>query len=253
MTLEWYDTHPQEGFLGGRSPRQAFATFVEDGWKCAHMDPDVLRVIFSRPVGRTIRQGRISLGGALYTAPALWPLPADTKVEIRVPLIGDRRELCVLDARGEFLCMAKPETPYDALDPEGAREAARRRRVAERAYRDMNREIDPVDMEARVADVVSQEEPAPIPERGNVIGMGERLERIARESGRSPAERQTIEAAKAVREEQRRERTRRDQDEFLRALGGSIPRCLPSPESGGMSDERRQAIDALLQRRRVSG
>ena len=253
VALDWYDTQPQEGFLGGRSPRQAFAAFVEGGWERAHIDPDVLRVIFSRPEGRTIRQGRISFAGASYTAPALWPLPADTKVEIRVPLIGDRRELCVLDAGGEFLCMAEPETPYDALDPEGAREAARRRRVAEAAYRDMGRDIDPVDMEARVAEVVSREEPAPIPERGNVIGMGERLERIAREIGRSPAESQTIEAAKAARAEQHRAITRHAQDEFLRALGGSTPLCAASPESGGMSDERRQAIDALLKGRGASG
>ncbi len=194
VALDWYDTQPQEGFLSGRSPRQAFAALVEGGWERAHIDPDVLRVIFSRPEGRTIRQGRISFAGASYTAPELWPLPADTKVEIRVPLIGDRRELCVLDAGGEFLCMAEPETPYDALDPEGAREAARRRRVAEAAYRDMGRDIDPVDMEARVAEVVSREEPAPIPERGNVIGMGERLEKIAAASRLSRTDRPAIRA-----------------------------------------------------------
>ena len=110
-----------------------------------------------------------------------------------------------------------------------------------------------MDAEARIAEVLSGEAQAPVPERGNIIRMGGSLEKIAQVSGRSPAERQTIEAAKAVRDEQRRATTRHAQDEFLGALGGSIPHCAASPESGGMSDEQRQAIDALLKRRRASG
>ena len=253
VALDWYDTHPQEGFLGGLSPREAFAAFVEDGWRRTDIDPEVLRWIFSRPVARRIWQSQFSLDGVSYTAPELAQLLGGTRVIVRVPLIGGRQQLPVLDERENPICMAACKSVYDTLDREGARVAAKGRRAAEAGIRVMRRETDPVDAETRMAEVLSGEELAPIPERGNIIRMGETLEKIARASERSPAESHTIETANAAREERRREKTRHAQDEFLRAVDGSTPHCVASPESGGMSDEQRQAIDALLQRRRASG
>ena len=67
VALDWYDTHAQGGFLNGRSPREAFAAFVHAGWKRTDIDPGELRAVFSRPVARTIRQGRFSLEGDEYS------------------------------------------------------------------------------------------------------------------------------------------------------------------------------------------
>ena len=251
--LGWYDTHPQQGFLAGLSPREAFAAFVEGGWQRTDIDPEVLRWVFSRAVPRTIRRSAFSLDGVSYTAPELGQLLGGTRVIVRVPLVGDRQRLPVLDERENPICMAVCKPVYDALDAEGARVAADGRRAAEAGIRAMRRETDPVDAEARIAEVLSGEAQAPVPECGNIIRMGGSLEKIAREIGCSPAEHQTIEAAKTAREEQRRATTRQAQDEFLRTLGGPTPLSVASPESGGMSDEQRQAIDDLLKRRRASG
>ena len=252
--LAWYNRQPQEGFLRGRSPDEAFAAaVVDDGWTRTDIDPDVLRVVFSRPATRTLWQGRFRLAGAIYTAEALWSVPARSKVEVRVPLYGPMDRLAVLDESGGFLCMAEADTAYDALDPRGAREAARRRRVATSAMKTLRQETPHVDMEALMAPSVSEAEANPIPERGALVGMGETLEEIAREARRTPAERKSFESARAVREERRREATRNAQDEFL-ATRGEPAVCRAAPaESGGMSDDRRRAIDALLQRRRANG
>ena len=117
----------------------------------------------------------------------------------------------------------------------------------------LRQETPHVDMEALMAPSVSEAEANPIPERGALVGMGETLEEIAREARRTPAERKSFESARAVREERRREATRNAQDEFL-ATRGEPAVCRAAPaESGGMSDDRRRAIDALLQRRRANG
>ena len=177
--LDWYDTHPQEGFLGGLSPREAFATFVKEGWQRTDIDPEVLKWVFSRPVVRTVRQSEFSLDGVSYSAPELGQLLAGTRVIVRVPLVGDRQRLPVLDEREDPICMATRKPVYDTLDGQGARVSAEGRSAAEEGIRAMRRETDPVDAEARIAEVLSGEAQAPVPERGNIIRMGGSLEKIA--------------------------------------------------------------------------
>ncbi len=213
--LGWYDTHPQQGFLGGLSPREAFAAFVEGGWQRTDIDPEVLRWVFSRPVPRTIRRSEFSLDGASYTAPELGQLLSGTRVIVRVPLVGGRQRLPVLDERENPICMAMCKPVYDALDGEGARVAAEGRRATEAGVRAMRRETDPVDAEARIAEVLSGEEQAPVPERGNIVRMGGSLEKIARESARICASGQLSGSDHEEREETER---RRNIDEFLKVV-----------------------------------
>ena len=82
-----------------------------------------------------------------------------------------------------------------------------------------------------------------------IIGGG-LIAEIARESERPPAERHDIEAA---REERRRNKTRHARDDYLAAAQEPMAERPAPAEGGGMSDEQRRGIDALLQRRRTSG
>ena len=244
--VDWHNRQPQDGFLAGLSPNDAFEAAVGAGWKRTDIDPDVLRAVFSRPVTRLVWQGGITVVRTRYTAEKLLSVSGRTKVLVDIPMTGPTDRLAVRDARGKFICMAEADTKPDALDPKGGRESTRRRRVAETAMKTLRRETPHVDLEELVAKEVSQKEPPPIPERGALIGMGKALEEIARESARSPAERQAIKADKAAAEERRQEEGRRAQVEFLKTVGESAPRPAALTEGGGWSDKERQVIDAVL-------
>lgn len=204
LMLEAYETQPQSGALAGRSPREAFDGFVSQGWKRTDIDRRVLEIVFSRPVGRTVRQGSFTLGGTRYTAREIQRLPAGTRVMPLAPLARDKGVRHVLDRHGEYLCLAEPVAGYDMFNPAGARESAAGRREAEAGIRDMRKDVDPVDLEGRWAEAVAREDPAPIPERGNLIRMGPVPERIAREDARPPAERRAAGMAEYERKQAER-------------------------------------------------
>ena len=128
---------------------------------------------------------------------------------MRIPLFGDKSQLPVLDHRGELMCIAAPDSPFDALDPAGAREAGRRRREARAGIEAMRGETHAVDMGERLQGLVAKEEPAPVPESAGVIRLGEALGDIGRELRLSTTERLTIEDAAAEQKlaEQRAART----------------------------------------------
>ena len=214
LMLEAYETHPQQGALKGRSPREVYAAAIEAGWKRMDADPDALRAAFARPVTRQVRQGAVSLNGVTYTHEKIQKLPADTRITLRVPLHDDKSRIpAFLD--GKALCIATPDRRYAALDPEGAREAARRRQVARAGIEELRRETYPVDLEGRIKSVVDLEPPAPVPESAGTIRLSDELEDIARMLKQSPAEHEALEDIAA---EQRRETWRRATDEVLETL-----------------------------------
>ena len=204
LMLEAYETHPQSGALEGRSPRQAFADRVAEGWKRTDIDPGALRAVFSRAEPRTIRQGTFAFKGARYTARELQRLPAGTKVTVRIPVAGGTGRLAVLDERGDYLCIAEPVRGFDIFDTEGAREAAAGRREARAGIEALRAGTDRVDLQSRVAEAVGREDPAPVPERESLIDLGGAWERIGREMARCPADRKAAEVADYERRQAKR-------------------------------------------------
>ena len=154
--LEWYETNPQQGTLNGLSPREAFTRFVDDGWQRMDADPDALRAVFAHSESRLVRQGSITVGSRTYTSRELQGLPAETRVEVRIPLTGGRERLAVLDRHRKFLCVAEIDRPYDALDAEGAIEAGRRRQANREAIEDLRRQTHPVDLQQEMAGAARQ-------------------------------------------------------------------------------------------------
>ena len=203
LAMAWYDTQPQHGALTGRSPRQVFAEFVEAGWQPTVMELAELRIVLSRPVTRTVRQGAFKFKRALYTAEALWGVAAGTRATVLVPLVGGHDSLAVRDEQGKFLCWAERERPFFPIDREGTAERSRRDRVAAAAMRDLRKETPRVDPEQLMADAVAREDPAPTPEIGHVIRVSDDIEKIARAGAASPEDRRK--AAEAEYERRRAE------------------------------------------------
>ena len=169
LMLDAYETHPQSGVLGGKSPREAFAKAISEGWERMDAKADELRAIFAKDEERTVSQGSFSVNGTRYTAREIQRLPAGTRVWVRVPLFGGVSRLPVLNDDGSLLCIAERDVPFDALDAAGAREAAARVRENRRGLAEMRKNVDPVDMRERIRHLVTEEAPAPIPNSAGTI------------------------------------------------------------------------------------
>ena len=131
--------------------------------------------------------------GEWYTSREIQALPSGTALDLRIPISGGLDVIPVLNDDGRLLCMAALDRAYDALDPEGARESGRRLAAARAGVAKRRSEIDPLDMMDELGRVVSNEDPAPVPESAGVIRLGEGMEAIGREMKRTPAERRADE------------------------------------------------------------
>lgn len=126
--------------LKGLSPNGAFKRAIDAGWGMTAVDPNALRLAFSRPERRDVSQGSIRYGGHLWTADALYAYPGD-HVTLLAPKYEEQEQLAVLDDAGNFLCVVEPDTAYGYLDPGGAQESARRRLIQNKAYRALDHSV----------------------------------------------------------------------------------------------------------------
>ena len=130
IQLEWYHKRVQRGRLGGRSPNEALRDFINDGWgKTVLGNSDVLKLAFAEEHQRVPQSGRISFktrhgDTQWFFADEL--LNRHEAITIRVPAWKPEFIFCFDGA--QFLCVAKPERMYGALDPAGAHEGGRRRK-----------------------------------------------------------------------------------------------------------------------------
>lgn len=189
--LAVYETHPQEGALAGRSPREAYEAAVAAGWRRMDISRGALMAAFGRDDSRKLVQGKFRFGGEWYTAPELQALPAGTALHLRIPLCGDRSEIPVMDGKS-LLCMAAVDKPFDVLDPEGAREAGRRHTRARAGVESLRADTGPVDMREVLAELAADEGPGATPESAGTIRLGEGFEAIGRALERPRAERQAL-------------------------------------------------------------
>lgn len=217
--IEAYETHPQSGVLGGRSPREAFAAAVDAGWTRMDIDPGALRAAFARDASRTVRQGAFSYNGERYTAPEIQALPADTRLHLRIPICGGLDAIPVMDADGGLFCIAALDRAYDALDTAGAKDAGRRLARARAGVRTLRADTDALDMRAEVAGLVADETPEPVPDSAGTIRLSEGMEAVGRALERTPAQRRAE---------------------------------APAP-ADAMTDRRRAAFDRYLERARAAG
>ena len=164
-----YNATTQKGRLGGQSPDERYAAFVESGWKRTDMAEHDLYAVFCAKETRTVRQGVIRFDGRVFYDDALAGLFAGTSVTIGIPKWGERDRLAVWDDRGQFLCVAEPDRPFVHDDTAGAIETSRRRGVQAKAILRMRQEVFPLDGRDLIAQAAAQVAATPRPERGAVV------------------------------------------------------------------------------------
>ena len=201
-----YETHPQSGVLEGRSPREAYTEAVTAGWRRMDVTRGALLAAFARDESRVVHQGGFSYKSRRYTAPAIQALPAGRRLHLRVPIWGDLSEIAVMGDDGELMCIATVDRPYDALDPEGAKESGRRRAVARAGIASLRAETDPLDMREVLAKTAANAESAPIPaSAGRPIEPSDGMKAVAAAFEFTPDERR---ATDEESEQVSRKRTR---------------------------------------------
>ena len=192
-----YNATPQDG-LGGLSPDRAWAEAIAAGWRPIAADMQSLQAAFAREETRTVRQSEIRIAGRYYSHDALCARPYLEKVTVRIPIFGDARP-AVYDPDGSFICHAEEITPYPVLEVAGARESARRKRLAHRGVEAMRADVDRVDLPAETAAFLALNPPPEAPEPGGTIGLSPELAHDAESRRKLPASRRA--KTDAMREE----------------------------------------------------
>ncbi|MBF0392302.1 MAG: helix-turn-helix domain-containing protein [Alphaproteobacteria bacterium] len=187
--MDYYDTNTQRGSLAGKSPRAAFAAAVADGWKRTDVDPHALHAVFAKEETREVMQGEFTYKNVAYRAQELLTLLPGTKVVIKVPLVGDKSRIAVLNEEGVYLCTAEPAPRYGFLDPAGAEDRGQRTSAQNKAIRAMATEVETLDLVDEMREAVGLHPPAPVPASGGTIRLSDQAQDIAQAAKRLPADR----------------------------------------------------------------
>ena len=194
LRLDYLETSPLECF-GNRTPREIYTEACEAGWRPVTMTRGALLARFAKTKPCTVRQGRFKYKKRPYTDDALYGLPPTADVWLRIPIIGLDWGIPVMtrNAEGEeeLLCVATEDRPFDILDTAGAKEASRRRGIANRAVKALRDDTDKVDMREAMAECIADHAPAPTPDALGPMRDSPAIEKAGRALERDPLERQS--------------------------------------------------------------
>ena len=137
---------PRAEHMAGLSPQQKLEQAMASGWKPARIDRGLLMLAFSERQWRTVNHGRVSWGGIWYRCDELMAVTG--KVLCAKPRVYESWADCLLvfDRHGRQIGAAVPEYVYGMLDPEGAKEAARRRQALRLLNADRIEQAPPLDV-----------------------------------------------------------------------------------------------------------
>jgi len=167
-----YHALPQQGQLGGKSPNQAFAAFVDKGWRATVIDPDNLLSVFTKPEPRMLRNHGFSLDGRSWNCAELDAYHGD-RVIVRVPQLGiGFNSLRVETEAGEFIGTARPEEEFSYHDPRGAKKSAERRNVRNRSLRDQAASVPAKDPATALIRYGTSQMPVVANDPGGVVRVG---------------------------------------------------------------------------------
>src|SRR5690606_21291551 len=99
------------------------------------------------------------IDGQTYFADELLDRTGET-VLVRIPRIGNRESIGVLDRQQRWLCLAHREQQFGLMDQSGAEEQSRRARLLNARIRELKAHTEPVDLVAEMASAVAAEPPA---------------------------------------------------------------------------------------------
>jgi hypothetical protein len=155
--------------LHGQSPRALYEQRIEAGWKRITIDPHALDAVFATDVSPKVRDGFIRVGGDDYYDDALLDF-IGMPVHARLPKVGDPARVAVLDRDRRVLCFAERATRPMFGDVEGAREQARRAKLARASVRALAADTTSIDLVAATAKVIALHPPPLVaPSAGRVM------------------------------------------------------------------------------------
>lgn len=165
----YHATVQRSGHLKGRSPNDAIAAWIARGWRATTIARAGIDFAFSKVLKRFVRQGEVTIEGRRYTHPELLPLGGTGQaVLVRLPLIGDRRRVYLVDETGERLIGEAEEVlsvPFDAVD--GAISQSRRAGETKRQVRALEGKTKPLSILAETRAYAASRAPAPVPNAPN--------------------------------------------------------------------------------------
>lgn len=213
--VDYYESMPQRGSLGGKSPRSVFDAAVKAGWQKTQIEPNAFRIAFSTEESRKVHQGSIKHAGQFWTCPELQAYQGD-RVTALIPKYEDWSALPLRGEDGELLGFARPDTKFGFLDPAGAREAKKRQLIHRNGVRALDRTVPDIDPLAERAAFVAALPPPPVPPTAAIVTPSYEAARFAAELKLTPAELRDREAKQRVKN-QEKDRKALEREEALHA------------------------------------
>ncbi|PWB84376.1 MAG: hypothetical protein C3F11_01600 [Methylocystaceae bacterium] len=199
-----YHNMPQRGALAGRSPLEVYNQAVAAGWHKTEVDEDAFLVAFSTEETRYVRQGRVSVGGRLWTCDALMSY-LGARVVVLIPKFEHWDRLPIKDERGRLLGFAEEDRAYGFLDEAGAKESGRRGKLRLAAVRALDASAPTIDAEAELMELAREAPKELLAPIGARVTASDEARAIAKGVKESPKAKRERELAERQREVEQRE------------------------------------------------
>jgi len=174
--IAYYNSTPSTAdHLGGRSPRQAYEDHIAAGWRMTTIERHLLEAMVAEDITRRVDRGRISVSGIDYYADQLLDFSGQT-IHLRMPKVGDRSRLAVLDDAGRVLFFVQKDQVFAFGDRSGASEQARRARVTNESVAKLRAKTKPVDLPEEMQRVVAHQPPAVVAPVGGRVTLSRSIQ-----------------------------------------------------------------------------
>ncbi len=183
-----YNARPQtNGHIKGRSPNEAFAERVRDGWQSIVFDPREFTLAFGNDDMRRVRTGgEFQCGNELYRHDDLAIL-AGENVRIRIPILPANGRIPVLDDKGDVICVATTSPRFGMRDEAGAKEQGRRTGVLNNQVKGEVAGLPRSNVSEKLARALEETPKPPVPATAATVSIHPKLRQAAQEENQPPA------------------------------------------------------------------
>lgn len=169
--LAFYHQTPQGGTMADSSPLNVYRTHIEAGWTRTDVEERVLLLAFAEEDTRKVQGGYVSWDGTEYYDDALLRYTGHT-LTVRV-CRHDPRYAFVFDKDRSLICAAGVAPRYGFLDPAGAEEQARRKKVLMRYVAELRENVCRLDLVEEMKKVNAASGPMPQAQIGATVAVSD--------------------------------------------------------------------------------
>lgn len=169
--LAFYHHRTQGGTMGRNSPTQVYRTYIEAGWTRTHVEEQVLLMAFAEEDTRKVQGGYVSWDGTEYYDDALLSHTGQT-LTVRVSR-HDPRYAFVFSQERTLVCAAGVAPIFGFIDPAGAVEQARRKKVLTRYVAELRENVCRLDLVEEMRKVVAANGPMPQAQVGATVAISD--------------------------------------------------------------------------------